>query len=100
MKLEMYKNNSKDIKCTFTTDKDLSGFTAYFTATKSATDTTPIISASTTVDSENKTAVISLKPSDTDIDAGDYVYDITLSNSTDNYTVAMDKLQIIENVKY
>lgn len=100
MKIEVYKNNSKSIQCTFTTDKDLTDFTAYLTVADRNDSSTTVITTSADVDAVNNKCVFDLTPADTNIAAGDYVYDITITDGTDIYTLIVDKFQILEPVKY
>lgn len=98
--IQIYKNNSKTVACTVTGTSSLTGYTATMTCKKSVYDAAAdeLFSVTGTINS----LVISfdLTPTETNIAAGDYVYDITVSDGTNVYTVVQSKLTILESVKY
>lgn len=73
---------------------DLTSYTMTFTAKKSITDTTAAIT-STGVISNPTTGIglITLTPTDTDIEVNDYHYQIEISDGSDNvYTIVYDSI--------
>lgn len=82
-KLQVYRENSRDIKLTFQ-GISLAGATVYFTVKSGpdddADDNSAFIQKNVTSHSDPDAGetVVRLTPSDTDIEAGDYKYDVKL----------------------
>ena len=103
-KLYFYKENDETITLTFA-GVDLTGATVYFTAKtafdNSTDDSTAVISKDVTshTDPTNGVTVISLAASDTNVAAGEYVYDIKLKKATGvQTTVKVGELVILPAV--
>jgi hypothetical protein len=96
-KIECYQNNTKDFTCT--SPIDATGYTPYFTAKNSISDTDYIINKSGSV-TDPSTLYFCLSSMDTSLAAGDYPYDITIEADTSIYTLVKDILSIINGVRY
>lgn len=96
--ITIYKGNSKTIVCTVSGLDSLSGYTAKMTVKKNAAldSSDPIIESTGLIDGLN--VVFSLTATDTAIAVGLYMYDVVITNGTNVYTVAQDRLQISESV--
>ena len=99
-KLEVYQNNTKTIACYIYGGLNLSTYTPYLTVKRKATDATTILEKTGLVTDPSTTVTFDLAPADTSIAAGDYVYDITISDGTNIHTVVKDTFTILEGVKY
>jgi hypothetical protein len=97
-KIPIYQHNSHTVGCYINTTLDISTYTPYLTIKKSAADVEPILSKTGMLTGE-KTATFDLLPIDTSMLPGDYVYDITIENGVNVYTVLKDRLSIIDTVR-
>lgn len=103
-KLYFYKENDETITLTFA-GENLTGATVYFTAKtaydNSITDSTAVILKDVTSHSDptNGRTVITLTSTDTNIPAGEYVYDIKLKKASNvQMTVKVGELVILPAV--
>ena len=99
-KIEVFQNNSKTIACYIYGGLNLSTYTPYLTVKRKATDTTTILEKTGLVTDPSTTVTFDLAPADTSIAAGDYVYDITISDGTNIHTVVKDIFSILESVRF
>jgi hypothetical protein len=98
-RIEVYQGNTKTITCTVSGLSDLVGYSATLTVKREARDTENLFE----VDHADITGlVITFETSDTDNtqDAGEYIYEVTITNGTYIYTVTQDVYEIVESVKY
>jgi len=95
--IEIYKNNSKTIIRTITDLDSITGYTAVLTVKHSLEEDVVISSTGST---DGLTVTFTLLPADTDIEPDSYIYDIVLSNTTNNYTVIQAALTVLDSVKY
>ena len=95
--INIYKNNSATIDCSVLGLSSLSGYWPKFTVKKDFNDS--ILFAR---DGSISGLVLTflLRPTDTSLPYGEYVYDITIDNSLNIYTVIQDKFIITNSVKY
>lgn len=103
--LSIYKNNSKTV-IVDVTDLDGSvfnctGYTPVFSVKKKPDDVSFIINLNGSLSgTTSSTLVFPLSTINTDLDEGEYWYDVTLTKSGEAITVVYDKLKILQNVKY
>jgi len=86
-----------EIVCRVTGLSTLSGYTPYLTV-KDTYDGTQQFDITGSVDDLNVSFKVT--PTNNDIPAGNYLYEITISDGTDNYTIVQGKYIILDSVKY
>lgn len=75
---------------------DLDGYTMTFTAKKNPESEVAITSTAVISDASSGVGVITLLPTDTKIDSGEYRYDVEITNGgSDTYTVVKNSLLTI-----
>jgi hypothetical protein len=99
-KIEIFQSNSQTVGCYITSTLDLSTYTPYLTVKKKTTNTAVILTKTGTVTDASTTVTFDLTPTDTSMNPGDYVYDITIVDGTAIYTVVKDIFSIKDGVKY
>jgi len=99
-RIEIYQHNTRSIGCVIGGGPaDLSTYIPYFTVKSRASGSTSIITSTGSV-TDASTLSFSLSSTDTSVDPGNYVYDITIENGTTIYTVVKDSFIVLEAVKY
>jgi len=97
----LYRKDSFQITCTITdadgTAIDLTGYTLYLTVKKDGRDNTTEIGPIQGSAPPTGISVFDLSITDTDIDFGEYVYDVQYSNMSEKHTVIKSKLHILGN---
>jgi len=96
--IEIYQGNTKTIQCTVTGISTLEGYTAALTLKKNKEDTTAILEKEGSI--SGLVITFDLDPADTDVNPYEYVYEITLNDGTDKYSVVQDILKIIDSIKF
>jgi hypothetical protein len=99
-KIELYQNNSKSIACVVIGVADVSGYIPYLTVKKNITDNVPVLTNTGMVTDASGSLSFTLSQTDTSLNAGDYVYDITIEKSPNIFTVVKDKFVILDGVRY
>lgn len=95
--IQVYENNSVRINCTVTGTDSLAGYTSTLTVKNNINDTTAAITKTGTI--VGLVISFDLLPADT-VTVGSYMYDISVSDGTNNYTVIPpDEFVILETVK-
>jgi len=100
--IKTYRNNTEEISCIVSGLDSLSGYTGYLTVVDEigGTEQFSINTGTSDGDIVNFTITFRVSPSNNNITAGIYKYDIVVSDGTDNYTVAQGKYIVLESVKY
>jgi hypothetical protein len=99
-RIELYKQNTKSIACVVIGVADVSGFTPYLTVKKNDDDTPAVLTKTGIVTDASGSLAFNLTGTDTSINSGDYVYDITIEKTPIVYTVVRDKFKVLEGVRY
>ena len=99
-KIEIYQNNSKTIGCVVVGVSDVSGFIPYLTVKKKTTDTDTVLEKVGTIVDASGTLLFNLTSTDTSMNYGDYIYDVTIEKDATIYTVVKDKFVVIDGVRY
>ncbi|KPK79342.1 MAG: hypothetical protein AMS27_18100 [Bacteroides sp. SM23_62_1] len=94
--IEIYRKNSCKIECTVSGLPSLSGYTGKLTAKVNKDDTEKVIDK--TGDIVEFVITFNLTPSDTDKPYKIYHYDVVIDDSTNEYTVVQDLLEIKKSV--
>lgn len=94
--IEIYRKNSKSIECTVTGLADLDGYTATLIAKVNKSDTTAVITKTGNI--VGRVITFTLTPTLTDVAYKIYHYDIVIDDSTDEYTIVQDVLEIKKSV--
>lgn len=97
-KIEVYPQNTKTIICSVT-GMSMTGYTPYLTIKKKTTDIDTILTNIGIV-TDSSTLTFVLSSTDTSMNYGDYVYDITIEQDVSKYTIAKDKFVVIDGVRY
>jgi hypothetical protein len=103
--LSIYKNNSKTIVVDVT-DSDgsvfnCSGYTPVFSVKKKPDDISFVINLNGSLSGiTNSTLIFPISTTNTDLNEGEYWYDVTLTKSGEAITIVYDRLKILQNVKY
>jgi len=95
--INIYKNNSATIDCSVSGIASLSGYRPTMNVKKDFEDEI-LLTKDGSVDGFKITFL--LRPTDTSLAYGEYMYDIIIDNSTNIYTVLQDKFIITNSVKY
>ena len=95
--IKVYQKNTVEIVCYVKGLQSLSGYTPYITI-KEDYDKSIIFEKTGSVN--NTDVVFKIDPSDNDISPGTYLYEITITDGTDNYTVIQNKYIVLDSVKY
>ena len=98
--LEVYAQNSKSLMVYVGGISDLTAYSPYLTVKKRAKDSTALLSKAGIVSDPSTTYIFSLTTSDTSIAAGDYVYDITLTQGAEVITIVKDRFSVLDTVRY
>lgn len=100
--IEIYQRNSKELAVYVSGLSDLSYYVPYITVKRKSSDTSALISKTGTVTDPSTTYTFSLTTTDTSLAASDYVYEITLENSTNNtiVTIVRDRFTILDSIRY
>jgi len=98
--IEIYQKNTKNLTVYVGGIPDLNLYTPYLTVKRRTTDVSALLSKTGIVSDPSTTYVFSLTTTDTSIAVGDYVYDLTLENSTNVITIIRDKISILDSVRY
>ena len=96
-KIEIYQGNSKLIVCDVSGLTDLTGYSGYLNV-KETTDGTLLVSNTGSISDMQIT--FSIPYTDTSLNAGDYLYDITIESSTYRYTIVQDAFKVLDSVKF
>jgi len=96
--IEIYQGNTKTIQCTVTGISTLSGYTATLTVKKRKEDTTTVIEKEGSI--SGLIITFDLEPEDLDVDPYEYVYEITISDGTDKYSIIQDLFVIKDSIKF
>lgn len=97
--IEIFQGNTKTIVCAVTGLGSLAGYTATLTVKKEPRDTgTPLISVTGSINALNITFVTSA--TNNTLPAGKYVYEVTITDGVNVYTVTQDVYEIVESAKY
>jgi hypothetical protein len=104
--LEIRRKTTNTYTLTFTNDgeiQDITGWTVFFTVKKNTnqTDSQALISKTITTHTSPTTGVttISLSPTDTDISAGNYLYDITyIDDSNHRYCLGVENFVVLDYI--
>lgn len=100
-KIEVYQKNTRTIGCVVIGVPDISGYIPYLTVKKKTSDDISLLSKIGTISDPSGTILFTLTQIDTSLVAGDYVYDITVDNSSNFYkTVVKDRFSVLESVKH
>ena len=95
--VEIYQENTQTIKCTVTGLVNLDGYTATLTVKETPNE-------DAIIESEGSIAglviTFDLTPSDTKLYPKKYVYEITIDDETNKYTLVQDIFHIKDSVKY
>ena len=92
--ITIYRNNSKTILVTVEGLASLSGYTSVFTMKDKIGDSDLI---SNTGSTSGLNITFNLTPQETNQAADNYLYDVTVSNGTNNYTVQQSTTSDIMN---
>lgn len=101
---DINRGRTHSVNVTFKVNKiavDITGYTFNFMAKASISDadSAAVIDKSGTIsDAANGVFNISLTPTDTNIPAGRYFYEVTATNGTAVYTVEKDQMKVYEPV--
>lgn len=95
--IKVYQNNTVEIVCTVKGLQSLDGYTPYITI-KEDYDEDEVFEKEGNVNGTD--VVFKIDPSDNDISPGTYLYEITITDGTDNYTVLQNKYVVLDSVKY
>lgn len=96
--ITVYQGNTKTITCTVSGLADLSGYTATLTVKKDSRDTVPLFEVTGTI--EALVITFNTSAANNTMDAGGYVYEVTITNGTFVYTIVQDIYEIVESVKF
>ena len=96
--IELYKGNSKTITCDVSGLTDLSGYTGTLTV-KKGPDETIIIEKLGSIDSSLQLR-FDIGYTDSSVEPYSYIYDITIDNSTNRYTLIQDNFIVLDSVRY
>jgi hypothetical protein len=96
--IEIYQGNSKLIVCDVSGLIDLIGYTPTLMVKKDSFDVTSLLSKTGTT--SGLEISFDLSYTDTSINTGNYLYDITIESSTHKYTCAQDEFNVIDSVRY
>lgn len=96
--VEAFQANTKTVTCEVTGLANLDGYTATLTVKKDTDSSTTNVSETGSINGLDITFVVSA--SDNDISPGDYIYDITVTNGTNVYTLVQDTYRIVDSVKF
>jgi len=103
-KIEIYQGNSDTIFCAITDSSsltmDLTGYTGTITVKKNVGSTAIIQKIHSNKNDSEGAIWFEILTTETDITAGDYMYDITIDNSTNIHTPVQDRFRIIDSVRY
>jgi len=95
--IEIYQENTQTIKCTVTGLDDLDGYTATLTVKKTPNEDVIIEKEGSISD---LVITFDLTPANTKLYPGRYVYDITIDDETNRYTIVQDSFLVKDSVKY
>lgn len=95
--IKTYRKNTEEITCRVKGLTSLDGYTPTLTVKDKIKGTQKF---SITGNITDLLIDFRVSPSNNDISAGEYIYDITISDGTDNYTVAQGKYVVLESVRY
>ena len=97
--IEIFQGNTKTIVCAVTGLASLTGYTATLTVKKEARDVgIPLISVTGTIEALNITFLTSA--TNNTLPAGKYVYEVSVTDGTNVYTIVQDVYEILESAKY
>lgn len=97
-KITIYPQNTTSFGYNIT-NLIVTGYTPYITVKKKTTDSDYVIDVSGLVQ-DSSTITFILSSTDTSLNYGDYVYDITLEVDASKYTVVKDKFIVVDGVRY
>ena len=95
--IELYKKNSKTVLATITGLDSLSDYVPVLTVKDKFGDADLISVTGTT---EGLTLTFEFTPTQTDLDADNYKFDVTLSNGVKNYTTIQSTITVLDSVKW
>ena len=96
---EIFQKNNKNFMVFVGGLSDLSLYTPTLTVKRRTSDTSALLSKTGVVSDPSTTYVFYLTTTDTSLNPGDYVYDVTLESSTNRITLIKDILSILDAVK-
>ncbi|MBA7500897.1 hypothetical protein ES704_03659 [subsurface metagenome] len=101
--ITVYQENTRTIKCTVTGLDDLVDYAATLTVKKTHNEDA-IITKNTDIEGEGEISdlviTFNLTPEDTKLYPCKYVYDITITDETNTYTIVQDIFEVKDSVKY
>lgn len=100
MNITIYKGNTHIVRVPIEINSeplDLTDYTVTFTVKKNS-DATAVLFSKTGSKEEN-VAIFELTTTHTNKAAGNYVYDVFVTNDTNKYTVAIGKFALIQTVR-
>jgi len=95
--IEIYQNNTKRVTC-IVSGLDVTGYNSYITVRKNISDASVMTNTGTVSDAS--TLIFNISSTDTSLNVGSYVYDITVQLDSSIYTLVKDTLSILNGVKY
>lgn len=98
-RIEIFQNNTRSIGCVVYGGLDLTDFTPWLTIKKRSSDVDALLSIEGYVTDPSTTVMFDLTPTDTSLAVGDYVYDVTIDDGTEVYTVVRDRFSILDAVR-
>ncbi len=96
--IEVYQENTRTIKCTVIGLANLDGYTATLTVKKTPEDTTTVITKEGSI--SDLIITFDLTATLTKVDPYEYVYEITLDDETNKYTIVQDIFKVTDSVKF
>ena len=105
--ISIYQKNTLPVYCTacviinnVPVRIDASSYIPYLTVKKKPTDASTILNKIGTVVDSSGTLYFNLTQTDTSLNSGDYVFDITIESSINIFTILKDKFTILDGVRY
>ena len=96
--ITVYQGNTKEITCTVEGLTDLSGYQGKLTVKRDARDENPLFEITGTINALNIDFEVTAE--NNSLNAGEYIYEVWITNGTKTYTVVQDIYEVEKSVKY
>jgi hypothetical protein len=98
--IEVYQGNSISIDVTISGMSDLVGYTSKLIVKKNKEDDDGLKKFEATGTNVALVATFATSAANNTLDAGDYYYEVYITNGTNVFTVVQDIYRVLESVKY